>query len=69
MSKAEQIKQYFLDGGVLTVKSALLKFGTTELRRVVSRLRKQGMDIASEKINHLYEKGYHKEYFLTREGI
>ena len=42
-----QIAAYFRKGGRLTVKRAWDMFGTTELRRIVSRLRKGGMDIVS----------------------
>ena len=42
-----QIAAYFRKGGRLTVKRAWYMFGTTELRRIVSRLRKGGMDIVS----------------------
>lgn len=42
-----EILRYFLLGGRLTVQKALRKFGTTELRKIVSRLKRKGFDISS----------------------
>lgn len=45
----QAIEQHFRDGGTLTVLEALQQYHTSELRRVVSRLRpvfwKEGFDI------------------------
>jgi len=42
------IKKDFENGNKHSVLSALKKFGTTELRRIVSRLKKQGLNVCSE---------------------
>ena len=42
-----EILRYFLLGGRLTVQKAFRKFGTTELRKIVSRLKRKGFDISS----------------------
>lgn len=39
---------YFIRGGTLTVCKALSKFGTTELRRIVTRLRRKGYIIVGD---------------------
>lgn len=58
----EQVKQHFLTGATLTVQQCLRLYRTTELRRIVSRLRKQGMNIGGE----MY-KGEYKIYKLVKE--
>lgn len=42
-----QILAYLRGGDRLTVKRAWKMFGTTELRKVVSRLKRKGFDISS----------------------
>lgn len=42
------IKKYFEMGGVLSVQEAFRKFHTTELRKIVCRLKKAGLNIVSE---------------------
>ena len=37
-----RILAYFIRGGTLTVWKAMSKFGTTELRKIVTRLRRKG---------------------------
>jgi len=44
----EGIKKCFEMGGRLTVQAAFHRFRTTELRRIISRLRKAGMNISDE---------------------
>lgn len=51
-------------GRSLTVLTALRLYGTTELRRVVSRLRRDGWNIASDKVRG---KTYNK-YCLVRRA-
>jgi len=55
----KSIAAYFVNGGSLTVLLALDYFGTTELRRVVSRLKKQGLNIKSESVKG---QTYHRYY-------
>lgn len=43
--KQRKVEKHFYNGGELSVKRCLSLFGTTELRRIVSRLRKRGMNI------------------------
>ena len=45
MLPQNQILAYFKQGGELTVNTALSMFRTTELRKIVSRLRKMGHNI------------------------
>ena len=52
-----QILAYFIGGGSLTVKKAWKMFGTTELRKVVSRLRRRGYPISSEWITDTSAQG------------
>lgn len=40
-----QVTAYLVNGGALTVKSCWAKFGTTELRKIASRLRKRGYEV------------------------
>lgn len=58
----EGIKKCFEMGGKLTVQAAFSRFHTTELRRIVSRLRKAGYNIADEWV----EAGgvRYKQYFI-----
>lgn len=49
-SPQAKIKAYLMKGGRLTVLRALRIFGTTELRRIVSRLRKEGITIAADRL-------------------
>lgn len=59
----EGIKKCFEMGGRLTVKTALLRFGTTELRKIVCRLKRAGYNIVSE---YIEEKGNRfKQYWLA----
>ena len=61
----EGIKKCFEMGGRLTVQAAFYRFHTTELRRIISRLRKAGMKIIDEwkEANGVR----FKEYFLANE--
>lgn len=56
------ILDYFMRGHSLTVVSCRERFHTTELRRVVSRLRKRGYDVIGR---WKTENGYRfKRYFI-----
>lgn len=59
----EGIKKCFQMGGRLSVQDAFYRFKTTELRRIISRLRKSGMNIADEWKQA--DGVRYKEYFLS----
>lgn len=70
MKPQRDILAYFQQGGKLTVQRALLMFHTTELRKIVSRLRKSGHDIRSKQMSDTTSDGRHvtfKEYYLANE--
>lgn len=48
MKPLQQVLAYFLQGGRLTVQKAFHLFHTTELRKIVSRLRRRGYDIRAD---------------------
>jgi hypothetical protein len=60
----EDIKQFFETGGVLTVQKAFWKFHTTELRKVVCRLKDKGLNIVSKRV----DGESYKEYWLDRSN-
>lgn len=59
------IKKCFEMGCRLTVQDAFRRFGTTEARKIISRLRKAGMNIVDEWIESNGVK--FKRYFLYNE--
>lgn len=64
-----KILAYFKAGGRLTVRKAERLFCTTELRRIVSRLRRQGHAICSNKLSAVTEDGRHtqfNEYYMAQ---
>ncbi len=70
MKPQRDILAYFQQGGKLTVIRAIQMFHTTELRRIVCRLRKQGYPIISKQMSDKTEDGRHvtfKEYYLADE--
>lgn len=70
MKPQRDILAYFLGGGRLTVQRAFLMFHTTELRKIVSRLRKSGHDIRSKQMSDTTVDGRpvtFKEYYLVHE--
>lgn len=70
MKPQRDILAYFQQGGRLTVQKAFRKFHTTELRKIVSRLRRSGHNIASKAMNDETEDGRkvtYNEYFLNIE--
>jgi phosphoribulokinase len=59
------IKKCFEMGGKLTVQDAFHRFSTTELRKIVCRLKKSGLNIVSQ---YTQANGYRfKEYWLSKE--
>lgn len=65
-SAMQRIKKYFLVGETLTVQKTISKFHTTELRCVVSRLRKEGIPILSELCLDLNTDKWYKEYWVNK---
>lgn len=62
-----KILAYLKQGGRLTVQKAIHLFSTTELRRIVSRLRKRGYPIADRRLNAVTSDGRQtqfKEYYM-----
>lgn len=64
-SLEKQIANYLKQGQSLTVVKALELFRTIELRKIVSTLRRQGMQIEDEWITSEAGKRY-KRYFLNK---
>lgn len=63
-----KILAYLLKGGRLTVQKAIILFCTTELRRIISRLRKRGHPICDRRLNATTSDGRQtqfKEYYLS----
>lgn len=62
-----EILNYLKQGGKLTVQKAIHLFSTTELRRIVSRLRKRGYPICDRRLVAQTSDGRQaqfKEYFI-----
>lgn len=65
-----KILAYLKQGGRLTVQKAIHLFSTTELRRIVSRLRKRGYPIRDWKLSAVLGDGRQaqfKEYYLQHQ--
>ena len=62
----DKIKEMFLRGDVLTSCGAAEQFITADLRKYVSNLRKQGLDIVGKRVTSTAGKSY-KEYRLRIE--
>lgn len=65
-----QVKSYLINGGALTVKTCWVKFGTTELRKIVSRLRKDGLNIEDKILTDTLPDGREvrfKEYRFSNQ--
>lgn len=64
-----RILAYFIRGGTLTVWKAMSKFGTTELRKIVTRLRRKGYIIVGDWCySHDADRGRvvrYKEYHMV----
>ena len=52
-----EVKTYLLNGGALTVKSCWQKFGTTEMRKIASRLRQRGHNIVTKQLTDTLPDG------------
>lgn len=66
----KDILTYLKQGGRLTVKTAIMMFSTTELRKIVSRLRELGHRIGSTWRTDKAADGREvrfKEYYLITE--
>jgi hypothetical protein len=69
MKPKSDVLAYLLKGGKLTVQRAYRLFHTTELRKIVSRLRREGWTICAERIHDKTEDGRKvtfNEYYLVR---
>ena len=44
------VTKYLLDGNALTVKTCWIKFETTEMRKIASRLRKRGFNVVTKQM-------------------
>ena len=69
MKPKRDILAYLQSGGRLTVNKAIRLFHTTELRKVVSRLRREGWSIAADRRHDTTEDGRavtYNEYYLVR---
>lgn len=68
-----QILAYLKQGGRLTVNTALTLFRTTELRKVVSRLKRKGHAIQTRWVTDTTTPDGrptpHKEYFIHGEEM
>lgn len=65
-----KILAYLKQGGRLTVQKASYLFSTTELRRIVSRLRERGYPIRDRRLNATLSDGRQvqfKEYYYQNE--
>lgn len=71
MAPQNAILAHLLGGGRLTVNKALSMFRTTELRKVVSRLKRAGHDIRSVWRDDVADgrKVRFKEYFLVKPTL
>lgn len=62
---------YLIQGGMLSVRKAERLFHTTELRRIVSRLRRKGYAICGKPTGYMTDDGrkvIYNEYFISDEG-
>lgn len=68
MKPLQLVLAYFLEGGRLTVQKCFHLFHTTELRKIVSRLRRKGYDIRSTPMHDETADGRrvtYNEYYLS----
>lgn len=52
-----KVTTYLINGGSLTVKSCWAKFGTTELRKIASRLRRRGYKVETKPMTDILPDG------------
>lgn len=45
-----KVQDYLLEGNALTVKTCWVKFGTTEMRKIASRLRRRGHNVVTRQL-------------------
>lgn len=67
MKPTRDILAYLKEGGKLTVNRAIMMFHTTELRKIVSRLRREGYDIRANRCKDKTSDGRtvtFNEYYL-----
>lgn len=65
-----EILAYLLSGGRLTVQKAARQFETTELRKVISRLRRKGYAICADKCYDKTRSGRNtqfNEYYIAQQ--
>lgn len=66
-----KVTAYLLNGGTLTVKSCWMMFGTTEMRKIASRLRKRGHKVATREVTDTANDGREvrfNEYRIIKEA-
>jgi hypothetical protein len=68
MSCESQVLSYLLSGKELTVVKAFRLFHTTELRRIISRLRKS-IPIQSEMVTNYVTNKRYAEYWINKNQI
>lgn len=70
-SVINKVTAYLLNGGTLTVKSCWMMFGTTEMRKIASRLRKRGHKVATREVTGTANDGREvrfNEYRIIKEA-
>lgn len=65
LNKTSQVTDYLNENGYITAAIAEEEFQVTRLRDIISKLRKKGMKIKSEK--YKIEKKTHVKYVLERK--
>lgn len=52
-----KVQNYLLEGNSLTVKTCWMKFGTTEMRKIASRLRRRGFNVVTKQMTDTLTDG------------
>lgn len=52
-----KVQNYLLEGNALTVKTCWIKFGTTEMRKIASRLRRRGFNVVTKQMTDTLTDG------------
>lgn len=72
MKPTRDILAYLKEGGKLTVNRAIMMFHTTELRKIVSRLRREGYDIRANKLKDTTSDGrtvtFNEYYYVCEQN-
>lgn len=63
MSTQQQIKQQLLEGKVLTSCEAARQFQTADLRKYISNLKEEGLNIRDEWVTSANNKRYKKYWY------